>query len=123
VVVERCNPNRGETTKVGVKVAGHLDRVRRSPSRKDMAVILRDTPASYDWGWFSREEQRMHLQLVDKDHCHLHYKVWLESKGRRVFDPEPGIPGKVLKTLANKVAETRERIEAYWAAFMIKNGW
>ena len=86
-------------------------------------VIIRDKPPTYDWGWFSREDQRMHLQTVDKDHRHLHYKVWLEEKGRKVFVPESTIPAKVLKALQNEVGKQRGRIEAYWIAFMIKNGW
>jgi hypothetical protein len=88
-----------------------------------MAVIIRDKPPTYDWGWFSRKDLRMHLQTVDKDHRHLHYKVWLEEKGRKVILPEPVIPAKVLKTLQNEIAKQRGRIEAYWIIFMIKNGW
>jgi hypothetical protein len=88
-----------------------------------MTVILRDKPPTYNWGWFSREDPRMHLQVVDKEHHYLHYKVWLEANGRKVFEAEPGIPAKVLKVLHAEVAKQRERIEAYWIAFMIKNGW
>jgi hypothetical protein len=89
----------------------------------DMAVILRDTPPTYHWGWFSREDPRMHLQPVDRAHVHLHYKIWLENKGRRVIEPEPGIPAKVLKPLRSAIARERDRIETEWAYFMIKNGW
>lgn len=65
----------------------------------------------------------MHLQTVDKDHRHLHYKVWLESRGRRVVQPEPGIPAKALKVLREEISRQRGRIEAHWASFMIKNDW
>jgi hypothetical protein len=99
-----------------------VELVKNQP-RLDMSVIMRGKPAGYNWGWFSREDQRMHLQTVDKTHIHLHYKVWLESKGRRVFEPEPGIPAKVLKALATVVEKERERIEAEWAAIMIRNAW
>ncbi|MBI3411938.1 MAG: hypothetical protein HY040_26710 [Planctomycetes bacterium] len=88
-----------------------------------MTVILRDVPPTYDWGWFSREDQRMHLQSVDKDHWFFHYKVWLEEKGRKVIEPELGIPAKVLSVLKKEIQVQRGRIEAYWIAFMIKNGW
>ncbi len=88
-----------------------------------MAVLLRDTPPTYDWGWFSREDPRMHLQTVDKLHRHLHYKIWLENRGQRVFEPEPGIPAKVLKSLKAAVAKERERLDTEWAIFMIANGW
>ena|SRR5438309_4697855 len=93
----------------------------RGRATRDMAIILRDRPPTYDWGWFSREEPRMHLH--DKDHRRLHYKIWLEKAGRRALEPEPGIPAKVLKVLQAEILEQRERIEAYWASFMIKNDW
>ncbi len=88
-----------------------------------MAVIIRDKPPTYDWGWFSREDQRMHLQSVDKLHRRLHYKVWLEERGRRVIEPEPGIPAKVWKILQAEIVKQRLMIEAFWIALMIKNGW
>ena len=88
-----------------------------------MTVLIRDIPPTYDWGWFSREDQRMHLQAVDKDHRHLHYKVWLENRGRRVIEPEPGIPAKVLKPLRTLIEKERGRLDTEWAIFMIKNGW
>jgi mRNA-degrading endonuclease RelE of RelBE toxin-antitoxin system len=88
-----------------------------------MAVVIRDTPPTFDWGWFSREDPRMHLQSVDKDHRHLHYKVWLEKKGKRVFDPEPEIPARVVKALKRQIEQQRGRIEAYWIIFMIQNNW
>ncbi len=97
--------------------------VRQRKTRQDMAVILRGIPPTLNWGWFSREDPRMHLQTVDKAHIHLHYKVWLENRGRRVIEPEPGIPAKILKTLQAEIVKQRERIEAEWAAFMIKNDW
>src|ERR1022692_1949001 len=30
-----------------------------------MTVILRGLPKGFDWGWYSREDPRMHLQIVD----------------------------------------------------------
>src|SRR5579862_5790224 len=105
------------TTEIGNGVA------RRERAKRDMAIIIRDKPPTYDWGWFSREDPRMHLQTVDKDHRRLHYKVWLENAGRRALEPEPGIPAKVLKVLQAEILHQRERIEAYWASFMIKNDW
>jgi hypothetical protein len=93
-------------------------------SRQAMAVIVRNVPPSYNWGWYSREDQRMHLQSVDAKHRMLGYKVWLESKGKRVFEPEPGIPSKVLEPLRDILA-TRERlrVEVKWVAFMLDNHW
>src|SRR2546421_10217825 len=92
-------------------------------ARSAMAVLIRDRPPTFDWGWFSQEDPRMPLQTVDKEHRHLHYKVWLESRGRRVVQPEPGIPAKALKVLLEEIGRQRGRIEAHWASFMIKNNW
>ncbi len=105
------------TAQIGNGVPG------RKRAKQDIAIIIRDKPPTYDWGWFSREDPRMHLQTVDKDHRRLHYKIWLEKTGRRTFEPEPGIPAKVLKVLQAEILQQRERIEAYWASFMIKNNW
>src|SRR5437763_692714 len=97
-----------------------MEIMRKKPARRladarkvkeDMAVILQNAPPRYDWGWFSREDQRMHLQVFDRKHIDLHYKVWLENKGRRGFEPEPGIPSKVLKRLEAKVHERRGYVE------------
>jgi hypothetical protein len=95
----------------------------KSQPRQDMAVILGNTPPTYHWGWYSREDPRMHLQTVDRTHLKSHDKVWLENKGRRVIEPEPGIPAKVAKTLTAAIIQERERIEIEWAYFMIKSGW
>lgn len=107
--------------KTRTTVARTRSRVRGASN--DMAVIIRDSPPTYDWGWFSREDPRMHLQSVDKNHRNLHYKVWLEEKSKRSFRPEPGIPSKVLKALQSEVAKQRGRIEIHWIIFMIKNSW
>jgi hypothetical protein len=88
-----------------------------------MPVILRDVPPTYHWGWYSRENQRMHLQVVDRRHCSLRHKVWLESKGRRVFEPAAPIPARIRQRLEAEVRRQRHRIEAEWVAFMIANGW
>ena len=95
----------------------------RRRSQPPMTVLIRDKPPTYDWGWFSREDQRMHLQAVDKNHWDLHYKVWLEKKGKKVFEPEPGIPAKVLKVFQSEATRRRGMIETYWIIFMIENDW
>ena len=60
-----------------------------------MPKIVRDTPPGYDWGWYSSEDFRMHLQGIGKKHM-PHYKVWLERGGKAVFEPEGKIPREVL---------------------------
>jgi hypothetical protein len=87
-----------------------------------MAVVLKGVPGGYSWGWFSREDQRMHIQSVDDEHSGA-YKVWLEERGHRVFQPEAALPRKVSDALAAEVANQRRRIEASWASFMVRKGW
>src|SRR5262245_33283534 len=88
-----------------------------------MPVILEDVPPGYDWGWHSREDPRMHLQVVDREHKFLKYKLWLESKGKRVCEPASEIPAKILKRVQAEVARQRESIEAHWVHLMIEVGW
>jgi hypothetical protein len=87
-----------------------------------MAVVLRNIPKGHDWGWFSREDPRMHLQTVDEEHRNL-YKVWLEEKGARAFQPAAAIPAKVLKALQAEFERRRASVEAKWVNLMIKQGW
>ena len=88
-----------------------------------MPVILRNVPAGYDWGWYSREDPRMHLQVVDHEHRKLGYHVWLEARGQRVFEPEGDIPAKLLRKLQPEVEFARPTIEAKWIDMMIRKGW
>lgn len=88
-----------------------------------MAVVIRGAPPGYNWGWFSREDQRMHLQVVSRKHLDLEYKVWLEKHGRRCFEPAGNIPARLLKKLEADVATKRKSIEAEWVHFMIELGW
>ncbi len=90
-----------------------------------MAVILRNV-ADHNWGWFSREDQRMHLQTVDEDAIKgpRKVRVWLENKGKRTFELSEGsLSGPQLKKLKARVDAERDQIEVHWVVFMIKNGW
>src|SRR5437870_2226352 len=95
---------------------------KRKATRGRMTVILRGVPKGYNWGWFSREEPRMHLQTVDSKHFH-DFKVWLEHDGKRVFEPTRAIPRDIREKLEQKVAERRLNVEGRWTNLMIKNGW
>ena len=64
----------------------------------------------------------MHLQTVDRKN-EQKYKVWLETNGKRVFEPVGSIPGKLLKALEAEAAGLRRHIEARWVHLMIDNGW
>jgi hypothetical protein len=96
---------------------------KRKPRKGRAMVIVRDVPPTYDWGWYSREDPRMHLQTVDKEHRDLGYKVWLERDGRRVAEPEPGMPAKVWRALQAFIVKRRGMIEAYWISQMMENRW
>lgn len=90
--------------------------------REAMAVVLRGVPGSVDWGFYTREDPRMHLQTVDPEHRNK-YKVWLEKGGRRVFEPEGHIPKKILTALYKKVRDNRGVVEGRWVGLMISKGW
>jgi hypothetical protein len=92
---------------------------KRRPS-SDITVVIRSVPKGQNWGWFPREDPRMHLQSVEQKYD---FKVWLESDGRRVFEPVGKIPAAVLKRLSQEVAEHRKFIETRWVSFMIRRGW
>jgi hypothetical protein len=85
-------------------------------------IILRSVPTGYSWGWFTREDPRMHLQTVDRKNRNR-YKVWLEKNGQRVFEPAGSIPAKILKPLEAEVKELRRHIEGRWTDLMIENDW
>jgi hypothetical protein len=93
-----------------------------SKARAAMAVILRDVPAGHNWGWFSREDARMHFQTLDRKHFGL-YKIWLEHAGRRVMEPATAVPAKVLKRVTAEIERLRQHIEGRWTTFMIESGW
>ena len=84
-----------------------------------MPVILREA-GGHKWGWYSREDPRMHLQSLGKGY---EYKVWLEERGRRAFLPATKVPAKVLKALAAEVSEHRTPTEDMWVRFMLDNDW
>jgi len=85
-----------------------------------MPVVIRNVPPGHNWGWYSREDPRMHLQSVDAQH---RYKVWLEDKGKRILQSVGSIPRKVIKAFENAVADRRQFIEDLWVRFMLDQGW
>ncbi|MFN4259529.1 MAG: hypothetical protein ACK4RK_09535 [Gemmataceae bacterium] len=87
-----------------------------------MPVLLPDVPPGFDWGWYSREDPRMHLQTVDEQHRNA-YKVWLETRGHRTIEPATTIPSKVFKALKASITSNRQTIEDRWISFMIRQGW
>jgi hypothetical protein len=103
----------------------NLEAVRHVLQKEAMSVVLRNV-VHHNWGWFSREDQRMHLQTVD-DKSRVgknKVRVWLETKGKRTFELSSGsLSGPELKKLKDTVEAERESIEDGWSTFMAKNRW
>lgn len=93
--------------------------------REAMATLIHNV-AGHDWGWFSREDQRMHLQTVESGARSgpNKSKVWLENKGQRVFELVTGtLLGSDFKRLKAKVDSERKDLESRWVTFMVLQGW
>ena len=88
--------------------------------RSAMSVVIRNVPKGHNWGWYSNEDPRMHLQSVEKKYA---YKVWLENKGKRVFEPADKMPADVRKSLWHEFAKQRKFIEDRWVKLMLSNEW
>jgi hypothetical protein len=88
-------------------------------SKTAMPILLRNV-AGYNWGFFTREDQIMHLQTIRGDHK---YKVILERDGHRVFEPVGNVPPKVVRELRQSVQRHEDLIEDEWAALMVASGW
>jgi len=87
----------------------------------DTVIVFRRL-AGLDWGWYTREDLRMHLQTVSEGDSPA-YKVWFERDGQRVFEPEGRIPSKVMTALEERVRERRAGVEVSWVNFMIEKEW
>lgn len=88
----------------------------------EMAIVISDVPPGHNWGWFSREDPRMHVQTVDRAHLNR-YKVWLEERGRRVFQIEKQLPPDVESKLRAEVDANRPALDAAWISHMINKRW
>jgi hypothetical protein len=77
-------------------------------------VVLRGSPAGWDWGWSTDPEPLFHLVPIGPEHQHVG-KVYLEDRfGRKVFEPEGKIPTDVLDKLARMITRHRKAIETAW---------
>jgi hypothetical protein len=85
-----------------------------------MPNLIRDVPNGYDWGFFSNEDQRMHLQTL---HGAEHYRVWLEERGGRCFEPADKVPTSILRALNKEVLAREQVIESAWIRLMIAKKW
>lgn len=87
-----------------------------------MAVLLRQV-SDHDWGFFSREDDRLHVQTVDRGFLYgpKKAKVWLENKGQRSFEvAEMGsLSPKKIGELKKSIDDNKELIESEWIARLI----
>lgn len=87
-----------------------------------MAKILKGAPAPLDWGFYSEEEPRMHLQTMNPNK-HGDYKYFLERDGQRVLEPALALPNnKMLKSFAAEVRAKSDLIEIEWLSRVIAKG-
>lgn len=86
-----------------------------------MTTLLRNV-ASRNWGWYSNEEPRMHIQTLDQKSGKI--KVWLENKGERTFELAEGkISKKELADLQREVARERDYLDTRWVDFLLSQQW
>ena len=70
---------------------------------------------------FPVPEPRMHVRCFTVDGTP---RVYLEDRGRRVWDPEPGFPPDLERAVRGEIEIQRDQIEAAWTREMIAQwGW
>jgi hypothetical protein len=79
-------------------------------------------PSGTKWGFYSREDPRMHLQELQKKHVHPAHRVWLERGGRRTFEPDD-MPARLRNVLFDAVKKYQHHVEAQWVRLMIQKDW
>lgn len=90
-----------------------------------MAIIFRDLDG-YHWGYYSSTRPegniRMHLEVV-APLSRKRYKVFLEKRGSRCFEPSGDVPKNILEALEEVLDEDgRKVVETSWTAHMILMG-
>jgi len=63
----------------------------------------------------------MHLQVVAPKN--VHHKVWLENKGKRVFEPEGKVSASVLNPLRSYLKDHLFEVESEWANLLWETQW
>ncbi len=88
-----------------------------------MAAIVHNVPNGVDWGFYSNEEPRMHLQVVRPRRADL--KAWLEEEGKRVFKPVGEWPASYRRALSAYLADEGRRgaLEREWIGRMMEKDW
>jgi hypothetical protein len=89
-----------------------------------LAVHIRNV-GGRDWGWYSEDNQRCHIQTTDGRKPKI--KFWLENKGQRCFDLAAESKGKLSssqeKDLRKYLAEHQEEVEDAWAFYAVGKQW
>jgi hypothetical protein len=77
--------------------------------------------AKIDWGFYSENETRMHLQALGDA---PKFKVWLEQNNKRCFIDAGDVPMKrgMFNELKTAVVPDRYRIDNFWFAMQIDLG-
>ena len=80
--------------------------------------LFRDTKHGLLWGWYADENPRMRLETLPTK-----YRVWLEERGRRVFEPAWKIPRAALARLRTFLNGSGwDEVERTWAQHMWMRG-
>lgn len=97
----------------------------RMTSVSGMAVLLRGV-SRHDWGFYSREDERLHIQTVDSASYkgRRKAKVFLEEQGKRVFlvDMVGDMTRSEFKDLLHEVQERSDEIEHSWVEDLEETG-
>ena len=96
---------------------------------ESMATVFPRLTGTTSWGFYSREDPRMHLQTVDqerkKDNSII--RVWLENLGTRTFEidvcPDDKDSRKAVDALKKKLLTDRKKVEVIWTNLMYDKDW
>jgi hypothetical protein len=106
------------------EVHPYLDEPRFGGTTDDgVPIVLRDTPPGCNWGFYSEEEPRMHLQVLRGPFA---CKVWFESEGKWVIERSKDAPAKLFNVLRQTLEQhplIASRIRAEWVHQIYTKAW
>ena len=96
--------------------------VARFHEREAMAELILNL-ADHDWGFWTREEQRFHIQTVETgaQKGPNAVKFWLERRGVRTFQLAYGDVNAA--EVSERVRAEWDFLEAKWISLMVERGW
>lgn len=100
-----------------------VSRYLSAATKKTAAVVLRDVPTGWSWGWVVGSPPRMHVQPMTAGSTHLGRIDLEDEDGGRVFRPVGRIPTDVLIELSASVEIHRAEIEQAWTRHMAGQQW